>query len=132
MGQEEARIRARLGLFYVAMAGFLAAGGGAQGADFRLRPEWTGPCARAETVDVNLGNSPEAFVRAAFCQITGREPDTDLVRKLSQRLRSDERLRRVDVVRSLAQEQGRPGCALSYSSPWLTDPDLPPPADPRN
>src|SRR5579859_6096721 len=40
---------------------------------FHLKPEWEGPCARAETVDVNLGNSPEAFVRAAHCQITGQE-----------------------------------------------------------
>src|SRR5262245_50068532 len=37
---------------------------------FHLKPEWDGPCARRERhegVDVNLGHTPEAFVRAAHC-----------------------------------------------------------------
>ena len=34
--------------------------------NFELRPEYAGPCARAAgAVDVNLGNRPEDFVRAA-------------------------------------------------------------------
>jgi len=43
---------------------------------FELKPDWAGPCARAEAVDVNLGNTPGSFVRAAHCQVTG-EPATD-------------------------------------------------------
>ena len=43
-------------------------------APFELKPEWSGPCARADVVDVNLGNAPATFVRAAHCQVTGQEP----------------------------------------------------------
>src|ERR1700741_3130637 len=41
---------------------------------FKLKPEWRGPCERADKVDVNLGNAPAAFVRAAHCQVVGSEP----------------------------------------------------------
>jgi hypothetical protein len=103
----------------------------AGGADFRLRPEWNGPCARAESIDVNLGNAPEAFVRAAHCQVTGQEPPKELVAAWSKRLREDPKLRRVDVVRTLCQDHGRAGAPLAYSDPWLNDPDLPPPTGPK-
>ena len=74
---------------------------------FRLKPEWQGPCARTDTVDVNLGNSPEAFVRAAYCQITGQEPPPKTLEQWSSRLRQDSHVRRVDVVRAIASDQKR-------------------------
>jgi hypothetical protein len=90
---------------------------------FRLKPEWQGPCARTDTVDVNLGNAPEAFVRAAHCQITGREPPHDVVASWSNRLRQDAHVRRVDVVRSIAADAKRE-IKLSYSDPWASQPEL--------
>jgi hypothetical protein len=90
---------------------------------FKLKPEWQGPCARTETVDVNLGNSPEAFVRAAYCQITGQEPTPRSVEQWARRLRQDGHVRRVDVVRAIASEQKRQ-LKLSYSDPWAEEPEL--------
>ncbi len=90
---------------------------------FHLKPEWTGPCARAETVDVDLGNAPEVFVRAAYCQIAGQEPPPKTVEQWAGRLRQDGHLRRVDVVRSLAAEQKR-ALKLAYSDPWAAEPEL--------
>jgi hypothetical protein len=90
---------------------------------FRLKPEWDGPCARAETVDVNRGNSPEAFVRAAYCQISGQEPPAKTVAQWAIKLRQDPHVRRVDVVRALAAAQKRE-VKLSYSDPWAEEPEL--------
>jgi hypothetical protein len=91
--------------------------------EFRLRPEFDGPCTRATVIDVNLGNEPEAFVRAAHCQITGTEPDAATVEDLSNQLRTVENVRRVDVVRTLCQRAER-GCSLSYSDPWQQQVEL--------
>jgi hypothetical protein len=90
---------------------------------FRLKPEWEGPCARTDVVDVNLGHSPESFVRAAHCQITGQEPPPKLVEQWSSRLKGDARVRRVDVVRAIAAEQKRE-VKLAYGNPWATEPEL--------
>jgi hypothetical protein len=90
---------------------------------FKLKPEWDGPCARAEAVDVNLGNAPAAFVRAAHCQITGKEAPAELVTKWTGRMRDDYYVRRIDVVRSLCASIKRE-CKLSYSDPWVEQPDL--------
>jgi hypothetical protein len=90
---------------------------------FHLKPEWTGPCARTDTVDVNLGNSPEAFVKAAYCQIAGQEAPPPTVEKWSGRLRTDPHVRRVDVVRAIAVQQKRE-IKLSYSDPWAEEPEL--------
>ncbi len=90
---------------------------------FHLKPEWQGPCGRTEAVDVNLGNSPEAFVRAAYCQITGQEPPPRSVEQWAGRLRQDGHVRRVDVVRAIASEQKRQ-LKLSYSDPWAEEPEL--------
>lgn len=92
---------------------------------FVLKPEWKGPVRASDTVDVDLGNSPEAFVQAAYSQIHGALPPTALVQAWAQRLRTDPRLRRVDVVRSLAQAAGKT-VKLAYSDPWANDPELPP------
>jgi hypothetical protein len=90
---------------------------------FKLKAEWNGPCARAETVDVNLGGPPAAFVRAAHCQITGQEPPAALVTKWTERMRDDYYVRRIDVVRSLCAASKR-ACKLAYSDPWVEEPDL--------
>lgn len=85
--------------------------------DFELGPEFSGPCVRTDTVDVNLGHSPEAFVRAAHCQINGGEPEAALVQRWAGELRTVSHVRRIDVVRSLCLEASRQ-CTLSYSDPW--------------
>ena len=85
--------------------------------DFELQGEFDGPCAAQGTIDVNLGHSPEAFVRAAYCQINGAEPSSDLVTTWSAQLQSEPWLRRIDVVRSLCTAAGQT-CSLSYSDPW--------------
>ena len=36
---------------------------------FVLRPDWNGQVQQREVVDVNLGHTPESFVRAAHAQI---------------------------------------------------------------
>jgi Domain of unknown function (DUF5010) len=90
---------------------------------FHLKPEWQGPCAQTNTVDVNLGNAPEVFVRAAYCQITGKEPPPETVAQWSGRLRQDDHVRRVDVVRKIASEQKR-AVKLRYSDPWAAEPEL--------
>lgn len=90
---------------------------------FALKPDWTGPCARAEAVDVNLGNTPETFVRAAHCQITGQPAPDDVVRDWSGRMRTEYYVRRIDVVRTLCAANKRE-CKLSYSDPWVGQEDL--------
>jgi len=94
--------------------------------DFQLRAEFTGPCALSPgEIDVNLGNSPEAFVRAAYCQINGSEPPADTVTSWAGQLRTVGYVRRVDVVRTLCTAAKR-GCALTYSDPWQADLPLSP------
>jgi hypothetical protein len=89
---------------------------------FVLRPEWNGPCQQASgAIDVNLGNSPEAFVRAAYCQIVGSEPPASTVSDWANQLRTVEWVRRIDVVHTFCQQQGA-SCTLSYSTPWTTNP----------
>jgi hypothetical protein len=90
---------------------------------FALKPEWQGPCAKAATVDVNLGNSPESFVKAAYCQITGHQPPADVVEQWAGRLKQDPHVRRIDVVRSLAADQ-KAKIKLAYSDPWESQPEL--------
>jgi len=94
--------------------------------DFQQRPEFAGPCARASgAIDVNLGNSPEDFVRAAYCQINGSEPPPATVTQWAGQLRSVEYVRRIDVVRTFCNAAAR-ACSLSYSDPWLADIPLDP------
>ncbi|HVR60293.1 MAG TPA: DUF5010 domain-containing protein [Polyangia bacterium] len=93
---------------------------------FVPQPEFAGPCARASgAIDVNLGNSPEGFVRAAFCQVSGSEPPPDVVTRWADQLRTVEYVRRIDVVRSLCADAGRP-CAFNYGDPWQADLPLSP------
>ena len=90
---------------------------------FVLRPEWAGPRVKTATIDVNLGHSPEAFVDAAHCQISGAPAPASLVKLWSERLRSDPHVRRIDVVRELCEEHRRQA-PLSYSDPWLSQTEL--------
>jgi hypothetical protein len=90
---------------------------------FRLKPDWQGPCVRSDTIDVNLGHSPESFVRAAYCQITGQQAPANTVEQWSGRLRTDSHVRRIDVVRALCLEQKRQA-KLVYSDPWAAQPEL--------
>jgi hypothetical protein len=88
---------------------------------FVLRPEFAGPCARAAgVIDVNLGNAPEDFVRAAYCQVNGTEPPAGTVEMWSAQLRTAAYVRRIDIVRTFCKDAGR-SCALGYSDPWATD-----------
>ncbi len=90
---------------------------------FQLKPEWSGPCQRADIVDVNLGHAPEAFVRAAHCQITGKEPSPETVTGWAEKLKSKPRTRRIDVVLALCGDDRRT-CKLAYSDPWESHPEL--------
>ncbi len=90
---------------------------------FVLRPEWNGQISRRDVVDVNLGHTPEAFVRAAHAQLAGQAAPAGLVREWADQLRGSERLRRIDVVRSLAAQQGRT-CELAFDDPWLGHPEF--------
>ncbi len=94
-----------------------------QDTEFTLRPEWEGPCTKSNVVDVNLGNAPEAFIRAAHCQISGAEPDAAKVAELSSHLRTLSYVRRVDVVRGLCSAAGR-SCILNYTDPWQEEIEL--------
>jgi hypothetical protein len=123
-----------------------AAGGGTSstgttiGPEFTLRAEFDGPCARANSIDANLGNSAESFVRAAFCQVNGSEPPADVVSGWAAKLKTSSHdasgapaldangaplaeVRRIDVVQQFCTDAARQ-CAISYSDPWLTQPDL--------
>jgi hypothetical protein len=91
------------------------------GDSYVLGPEWNGPCAAsAGAIDVDLGNSPESFVRAAYCQVTGTEPPADTITMWAAQLRTVSYVRRVDVVRTFCQQAGK-ACGLFYSNPWQTE-----------
>lgn len=94
-------------------------------AAFVLKPDWKGPAQRADVIDVNLGNTPETFVRAAYSQITGKLPSKAIVDAWAAKLRKEPTLRRVDVVRILCKQLGHPA-KLKYSDPWANDPELAP------
>jgi hypothetical protein len=94
-----------------------------ENAAFELGPELAGPCEKRPSIDVNLGNSPEAFVRAAHCQISGTEPDAALVVEWAGALRTTSWVRRIDVVRSLCA-LAEVDCSLDYSDPWKTQVSL--------
>jgi hypothetical protein len=98
---------------------------GDEGANqFSLKPEFNGPYEKRDRIDVNLGNSPEAFVRAAYGQIFGRSPDENELRGWVDKLRQSARLRRIDVVRALLKEAARSDAPLDYSDPWKQEVDL--------
>jgi hypothetical protein len=103
-----------LALLFCLGSGFLWAAPG----DAVLKPEWNGPCVRCDVIDVDLGNAPEAFVRAAWCQVYGSEAPAAQVQAWAAKLRADKRLRRVDLVRTFLAAARR-AAKLKYSSPWV-------------
>ena len=115
----------------VSAASNLFPGNGAR--PFVLRPDWNGLVQQREVVDVNLGHTPESFVRAAHAQITGQAAPEAQVKRWARELRENPRLRRVDLVRLLAKESDRFGPAgrgaptplqLCYGDPWQAHPQL--------
>jgi hypothetical protein len=74
-------------------------------------------------VDVDLGNTPESFVRAAHCQVTGQPASPGLVADWMKRMRDEYFVRRIDVVRTLCSDAKRE-CKLSYSDPWVAQEEL--------
>jgi hypothetical protein len=90
---------------------------------FVLRPDWNGQVQRRDVVDVNLGHSPESFVRAAHAQITGLPAPDATIKHWARELRANPRLRRVDLVRLFAKANAR-ACELSFSDPWQAHPEL--------
>jgi hypothetical protein len=92
---------------------------------FRLKPDWDGPSARAEVIDVNRGHTPESFVRAAYYQITGEPPPAMEAALHAARLRQETHVRRIDVVRTILAAHNRQ-CRLTYSDPWRSQPELAP------
>jgi hypothetical protein len=85
--------------------------------DFQLRAESEAPCEARATIDVNLGHAPEAFVRAAHCQVNGSEPSAEAVSSWTAELRTHRWVRRIDVVRSMCVAAGKT-CGLAYADPW--------------
>jgi len=85
---------------------------------YHLKPEWRGPCRRTDTIDVDLGQSPEVFVRAIACQVSGRQADAQTVNIWVDRLRNTPDLGRIDLVKSQC-EQAHRACRLTYSDPWI-------------
>lgn len=90
---------------------------------FVLRPDWNGRVQQRDVVDVNLGHTPESFVRAAHAQLTGQAAPDALVRRWAQELRANPRFRRIDLVRLLAKESSR-SCELCFGDPWQAHPEL--------
>ena len=85
---------------------------------YHLPREWRGPCRRDETIDVDLGHTPEIFVRAAACQVSGHEPDAETVKSLANKLRMDPAERRVDIIKTFCNQVHR-ACILNYTDPWV-------------
>ncbi len=90
---------------------------------FKLKPDFSGPCTRADVVDVDLGNTPESFVRAAHCQVTGQPAPPQVIDHWTKRMREEYYVRRIDVVRTLCSEHKRE-CKLAYSDPWVKQEEL--------
>jgi len=94
------------------------------GADFELRPDFdVGTCAKASRIDVNLGNTADSFVTAAYCQVNGTPPPADVKAQWVSQLTTVSYVRRIDVVLSLCKAANL-NCSLNYSDPWQTQADL--------
>lgn len=93
------------------------------GDSFSLRSEFDGPCEAAAVIDVNVGHSPEATVRALHCQISGREPSESTLSEDSAALSQANGVRRIDLVWKYCQEEGK-SCSVSFSDPWTCQVDV--------
>src|SRR5205809_727915 len=61
---------------------------------FQLKPDFSGPCTKADVVDVNIGNTPETFIQAAHCQVTGQAAPAPVVDLWAKRMRDEYYVRR--------------------------------------
>ncbi len=114
-----------LSVLLLALSWLVAAPTFAEGVSgYRLRPEWQGRCKRSRVIDVNLGNTPDAFVTAASCQVSGLSIYPEHQNYLVTALKNNT-MRRIDIVRNLCAGARRK-CSLTYSSPWLDTPPLEP------
>ena len=68
-------------------------------------------------VDVNLGESPQAFVTALWRQLTGETPPPDWVEKNAAKLGSPVARRRIDLALQVAAE-AKVSPEWVYSDPW--------------
>lgn len=85
--------------------------------DFTLRGDFDGPCTQTDSIDINLGHTPESAVRAIHCQISGTEPPAALLSKWASDLRDLEHVRRIDVAWTFCLLAER-ACDLGFSDPW--------------
>ena len=82
-----------------AAAGAPGATGVVVGTDFELRPDFdVSTCAKAPRIDVNLGNTADSFVTAAYCQINGTPPPANVKAQWVTQLTTVSYVRRIDVV----------------------------------
>ena len=89
---------------------------------FTPRTEWSGPLAADPTnVDVNLGNDPTQFVRAAYWQIAGVEPDPAFVSAQVNKLTTTTYWRRIDTVNTILSISNTARTKL-FSDPWTSKP----------
>lgn len=91
---------------------------------FTLKPE-VDPASLRRTgrVDVNLGESPEAFVTALWRQFTGETPTAEWVRANAARLGTAGSRRRIDLALQIAAE-AKVTPTWVYSDPWAAQPSL--------
>src|SRR5690606_3289473 len=85
--------------------------------EFTLKDDFDGPCAQAETIDINLGNTAESAVRAMHCQIFGTEPSDSLLSMWGSDLTNLEHVRRIDVAWTFCLMADR-ACDLEFSDSW--------------
>ena len=92
---------------------------------YTLKPEWTpSPSPTVGTsVDVNLGNSPESFVQAAYEQIYGATPSAGIISTQAANLRNLSYWRRIDVVHTFFDSSGTT-LSQVFSDPWVSHPDF--------
>jgi hypothetical protein len=85
---------------------------------FLLNPEVNlSELQKSERVDVNLGHSPEVFIKALWKQFTGELPSAALVENYKGKFRSGKIPRRIDLAIELAQETGADPL-WTYTDPW--------------
>ena len=98
--------------------------GSVLGPAFTMRADFdVTSCAKANSIDVNLGNTAKTFVDAAYCQVFGTPPSADIETEWVTKLTTLTYVSRIDAVLGFCKDAAR-NCTLSYSDPWLTQPDL--------
>jgi hypothetical protein len=88
---------------------------------FTLKPEVDlSTLEYTKKIDLNLGHTPENFVRAIWKQLTGEEPESEQwLSAHIERLGTEEFPRRIDLALLLAEEAGEGEPTWIYSDPWI-------------